>query len=162
MDAGDNDDSINRIRFTQETIFGNKMDLMNIDKIQGVIIRLRSNEEAEESKNALIAMLEELIRKEDVDEKKKHLSNSFGLKMSSDIERRFAEMCNLSDVLIDKALEKGLEQGEEKGEKKGVEKGKILARFEDGMSPEEIALKTNVSIDKVKEVLAQEQAQAQA
>ena len=154
MDAGDNDDSINRIRFTQETIFGNKMDLANIDKVQGVIIRLRSNDEAEESKNALIAMLEELIRKEDVDEKKKHLAHSYGLNMSSDDERRFAEMCNLSEVVFEK--------GEEKGLVKGVERGKILARFEDGMSPEEIAVKTNVSIDKVKEVLAQEQAQAQA
>ena len=74
-------------------------------------------------------------------------------------------MCNLSEVLIDKALEKGLEQGEEKGLVKGKLEGKlegkILARFEDGMSPEEIAVKTNVSLDKVKEVLEQEQAQAQ-
>ena len=71
--------------------------------------------------------------------------------MSSDDERGFAEMCNLSEVVFEKGEEKGLE--------KGLERGKILARFEDGMSPEEIAVKTNVSLDKVKEVLAHEQAQ---
>ena len=53
-------------------------------------------------------MLEELVKKEDVGEEKNHLSNSFGLKMSSDIERRFAEMCNLSEVLIENGEKKAL------------------------------------------------------
>ena len=60
MDAGDDEDSIIRLNLTQENIFGRSMDLPNIDKVQGGIIRLRSNENSAESKNTLIAMLEEL------------------------------------------------------------------------------------------------------
>lgn len=36
--------------FRQETIFGKDMELFNLDKVQGVIIRLRSDERAEKIK----------------------------------------------------------------------------------------------------------------
>ena len=71
MDADDTEDSINRIRFRQETIYGKDMTLENIDKVQGVIIRLRKNENTEKSRNKLIAMLEELLRKESAEVKKR-------------------------------------------------------------------------------------------
>lgn len=58
MDAGTHEDSINRMVLRQETIFGKDMELFNLDKVQGVIIRLRSDERAEKSKHMLIAMLE--------------------------------------------------------------------------------------------------------
>lgn len=38
MDANDDEDSINRICFTQENVYGKKMELPNIDKVQGVVI----------------------------------------------------------------------------------------------------------------------------
>lgn len=44
MDTADEEDSINRIRFVQEIVYGKEMNLTNIDKVQGIIIRLRSNE----------------------------------------------------------------------------------------------------------------------
>ncbi len=47
------------------------MTLENIDKVQGIIIRLRKNENTEKSKNKLIAMLEELLRKESAEVKKR-------------------------------------------------------------------------------------------
>ena len=46
MDANDDEDSINRICFTQENVYGKKMELPNIDKVQGVVIRLRKRENA--------------------------------------------------------------------------------------------------------------------
>jgi hypothetical protein len=152
MDAGDNEDSINRIRFVQDTVFGKDIEFSNINKVQGIIIRLRSNIDAMESKNALIAMLEELLKNEPVDIKKQRLSEDFGLKMSIDIERRLGDMCNLSQVLIDR----GLEEGVEKGVKKGVEKGKVVARFEDGMNIETIAHKSQLSVERVKAILKEE------
>ena len=54
-------------------MFGKKMNLDNLDKVQGVIIRLRKNEDAETSKNVLIAMLEELIKRDSAEAKKKKL-----------------------------------------------------------------------------------------
>jgi len=53
-------------------------------------------------------------------------------------------MCNLSEVLLEKGIEKG------------IEKGKIIARYEDGMSVEDIAVKMKVKVDMVKYVLIEE------
>ena len=44
MDSADHEDSINRIRFTEETVFGKSLDLHNINKVQGIIIRLRKKD----------------------------------------------------------------------------------------------------------------------
>ncbi len=60
MDSNADEDSINRIRFVQENVYGKMMELANLDKVQGIIIRLRQKENVESSKNYLIAMLEEL------------------------------------------------------------------------------------------------------
>ena len=73
--------------------------------------------------------------------------------MSSATERKVNEMCNLSEVLVEKGIEKGIKQGIEKGIKQGIEIGAIIARFEDGMSIEMIAEKTNVDIEQVKSIL---------
>ena len=70
MDSADQEDSINRIKFTEETVFGAPIEMQNLNKVQGIIIRLRKNENVEKSKNILIAMLEELLKKEAVADKK--------------------------------------------------------------------------------------------
>ena len=152
MDAGDNEDSINRIRFVQDTVFGKDIEFSNINKVQGIIIRLRSNENVAESKNSLIAMLEELLKREPVDIKKQRLSENFGLMMSVDTERRLGDMCNLSQVLIDQ----GEEKGRVKGREEGREEGKVVARFEDGMNIETIAHKSQLSVERVKAILKEE------
>ena len=82
------EDSINRIRFVQENVYGKMMELVNLDKVQGIIIRLRQKENVESSKNYLIAMLEELLKKRDKEKKKKNLSSNFGLIMTEETIRR--------------------------------------------------------------------------
>ena len=62
-------------------------------------------------------------------------------------------MCNLSEVLIESGDKQGFERGDKQGFKRGELSGKITARYEDGMSIEQIAEKTNVSVDIVKETL---------
>ena len=127
MDSADEEDSINRMRLTQETVYGKEMQLDNLDKVVGVIIRLRKNERAEVSKNQLIAMLEELLKKDEINQKKKKLMSEYGLVMDDDTERRLGEMCNLSDLLVENGIkrgfEKGIEQGIERGIEQGIEKG---------------------------------------
>ena len=41
MDSADDEDSINRMRLVQENVYGKEAKLDNLDKVQGVIIRLR-------------------------------------------------------------------------------------------------------------------------
>ena len=110
MDSADQEDSINRIKFTEETVFGAQIEKENLNKVQGIIIRLRKNENVEKSKNILIAMLEELLKKEAVADKKKILSEEYGIVMRDDTERRLNTMCNLSEVVLEKGIEKGMRQ----------------------------------------------------
>lgn len=85
MDSNADEDSINRIRFVQENV--------------------------ESSKNYLIAMLEELLKKGDKEKKKKNLSSNFGLIMTEETIRRIDHMCNLSDLIVEQGIEQGIEQG---------------------------------------------------
>ena len=108
MDSADDEDSINRIRFTQENVFGKKMNLDNLDKVQGIIIRLRKNEDAKTSKNVLIAMLEELIKRDSAEAKKKKLEEKYDIVMDDETERKVNTMCNLSEVVLERGMEKKL------------------------------------------------------
>ncbi len=137
--------------------WGRDYTLANLGKVQGVIIKLRSNENAERSKNLLIAMLEELLRKDEAENKKKQLSEDFGLIMSTETERRVNDMCNLSEVILERGIGIGLEKGKgiglEQGKSIGEISGKVIARFEDGMTIEEIARKSDVSVEVVEKIL---------
>ena len=139
MDSADDEDSINRIRFTQENVFGKKMKLENLDKVQGVIIRLRENENAEVSKNVLIAMLEELLKRDSAESKKKKLKEQYDIIMDVETERRVNTMCNLSEVVLERGVEQGMEQVAEK-------------MLKANKPSEEIRNFTGVSMDKLKEM----------
>lgn len=139
MDSADDEDSINRIRFTQENVFGKKMKLENLDKVQGVIIRLRENENAEISKNVLIAMLEELLKRDSAEAKKKKLKEQYDIIMDVETERRVNTMCNLSEVVLERGMEQGMVQVAEK-------------MLKANKPAEEIKNFTGVSIDKLKEL----------
>ena len=73
LDGKENEDSINRIELTTKNIFGQKSNFNNINKLQAVIIKLREAQNVEVSKNRLIAMLEELVSKDDTETKKKRV-----------------------------------------------------------------------------------------
>ena len=124
MDSGDDEDSINRICLSQETVFGKEMPLSNLDKMVGVIIRLRKNEDAAESKNILIAMLEELLKKDSSEVKKQKLEEQYGLVMNDETGRRLDVMCNLSEVVMEKGIEKGIEKRNRKGNRERNTKGR--------------------------------------
>lgn len=110
--------------------------------------------------NMDIAMLEELLKKESADIKKKRLSENFGLIIDTETERRMNYMCNLSEVLVEKGLEQGIEQGIEKGIAQGIEQGIeafITDKLEDGISSEIIIQKLekrfNLTNEKAREYL---------
>ena len=69
-------------------------------------------------------------------------------------------MCRALEELKQEGIAEGIEQGIEKGMEKGLERGKILARFEDGMSPEEIAHKMGLTVKQVEQVLEEHKADA--
>ena len=129
MDGADDEDSISRICLRQESVFGKLADLHNLDKVVGVMIRLRANENVEESKNKLISMLEELLRKEAAHIKKKKLADKYGLIMTRETERRVSEMCNWSEAIAEREYNKGLKSGIERGIEQGESRLNELNRL---------------------------------
>lgn len=79
MDTDDDEDSISKFSLKSETVFGKETVFPELDKMCGVIIRIRENDDVDESKNQLIAMLEDMLRNEDGTIKKGKLMQLFEL-----------------------------------------------------------------------------------
>ncbi len=110
MDAKEDEDSVNRIEFTQNTLYGRDVELPNIDKVKATIIRLRKNPDARESRNTLIAMLETLLSNLDASSKCERLEKQYGFIINDETARRVKTMCNLSDVVEERGEERAIER----------------------------------------------------
>ena len=79
---------------------------------------------AGENHKGILELLEVLLSSERTTaEKKNVLESRFGIAMTEEMEGEVTEMCNLSDVLEERAMEKGRAEGMEKGRAEGMEKG---------------------------------------
>ena len=81
----------------------------------GMVIRIRNNSDVAESGNRLIAMLEDVLSREDSDVKKRKLEEKYAMKMTLELEGRIKRMCNLSDVVVERGIELGIQQGMQRG-----------------------------------------------
>ena len=115
MDADDAADSISRISLKQDTLFGMPYDFPKLDKMCGMVIRIRNSCNVTESRNRLIAMLEDVLSREDSDVKKRKLEEKYAMKMTLELEGRINRMCNLSDVVVERGIELGMQQGMQMG-----------------------------------------------
>ena len=115
MDADDDGDSISRISLKQDTLFGMPYDFTELDKMCGMVIRIRNSRNVTESRNRLIAMLEDVLSREDSDVKKRKLEEKYAMKMTLELEGRINRMCNLSDVVVERGIELGIQQGMQRG-----------------------------------------------
>ena len=108
MDADRTSDSISRISLKADTLFGKSCGFPKLDKMCGMVIRIRNNNNVAESKNKLIAMLEDVLSSEDSDVKKHKLEDKYDMKMTTELEGRINGMCNLSDVVEERGIERGI------------------------------------------------------
>ena len=133
MDAADDEDSISSISLKSECLFGKQCDFPQLDKMCGMVIRIRNNENATESRNRLIAMLEDVLSTQDGESKKRKLEEKYDMKITTELEGRFDSMCNLSEVVEERGIEKGI-RGlvdilKEMGTSKEVIVDKIMEKF---------------------------------
>lgn len=69
---------------------------------------------------ALHRFIEAIIGKLDVKDKIRILQDEYGIRMTSGMEGRLMNMCNLSSSLVEKGLERGIEQGIQKTQRETV------------------------------------------
>ena len=127
LDNSEDGDSIEEIYLDTNTVYGNKRKPYDIDLMRGIVINVRSGENIKDSQNILISMLEKLLSKSSVEEKKCILTEKYGMVMTTELEGRMQTMCNWSEAIMEmsykEGLEKGIAEGLEKGVEKGIEKG---------------------------------------
>ena len=96
-------------------------------------------------------------------EKKERLEKEFGIHVGYEMKERMDVMCNYSAMVerhgieqgIEQGMQQGIEQGTEQGKAQGIQIGRILAHYEDGIMPKDIAKKMNIGLEKIEEVLMQ-------
>ena len=77
-----------------------------------------------ESRNRLIHMLEELFSQKSVKEKKRILTEEYGMIMTEELEGRMQNVCNWSEYFMEAGLKEGLEKGILEGREKGIKEGR--------------------------------------
>ncbi len=139
MDAEDDADGISQISLCEKTLYGMPQNLEQLDKMCGIIIHIRKNDNLEESRNKLISMLEDAFSNESCEKKKEKLEEKHGIKMTIELERRVNQMCNISDFIEERAIKSGLEKGMAQGMAQGMEQAETqMAKklFQNGVSYE--------------------------
>lgn len=111
MDSKETEDSIEEIGLESSMIFGNSENRHPTDLMKGIIVNIRNGENIDletvkKSKNKLIAMLEELLSRKGVTEKKHILESEYGMIMTEELEGRMQKMCNLSELVKESAVER--------------------------------------------------------
>ena len=123
LDNSEDGDSIEEIYLDRKIAYGNKQNPYDTDLIRGIIINLRNGKNIKDSQNILISMLEKLLSKSSVEEKKRILTEKYGMIMTTELEGRMQTMCNWSEAIRETSYKEGIEEGIEKG----IEKERLNA-----------------------------------
>ena len=122
--------TITRYRIREENCVGSAHEPEeNYDLLSIVLVCLNGGSGSEESE--LIDLLDTVLSNEvSAGEKKRKLSDEYGMRINQQLEREVLNMCNLSEGVERRGIEKGMAQGMEKGMAQGMEKGSALAKLE--------------------------------
>lgn len=88
-------------------------------------------------------MLEKLLSQISVEEKKRILTEEYGMIMTTELEGRIRTMCNLSENIKELGIEEGIEKGIQKGIEKGIQKERLNAiqrMMDAGLTKDQIML----------------------
>lgn len=121
------ENTITEYRMEQKKVFGDFKGEARYDLLSVVMVCLGRDEERAEGSRLHHLLATALSEKISVREKEETLHDLYGIKTSVEMKEGMRQMCNLSDLIEERAItrgmEKGLQQGIEKGIERGIEKG---------------------------------------
>ena len=120
-------DSIEEISLKRNTVFGSKKNKYDLDLMRGIIINVRIGKNIKDSQNTLISMLEKLLSEISVEEKKRILTEEFGMIMTTELGGRMQTMCNWSEAILERGMEKERLNAIERMIQAGATKEQILS-----------------------------------
>lgn len=151
MDGEVTEDSIEEICFESRMVYGNTKNRHETDLMRGIIVNIRNEaddtlETVTKSGNRLIAMLEEILSKKTVAEKKQILADEYGMIMTEELEGRMHNMCNLSELVEERATKRERIDAIRRMLKANATKGQIISF---GYTEEEIETAENALYENV-------------
>ena len=152
MDTGKEEDSIIKLGLEANVIYGKSRWKPDFSLINGAIIRIRENADAEVSKNKLIAMLELLFSKTPRETKKKKLEEDYDFVMSTEMEGCVDDMCNISDLFEEQVTERVTERVTEEVTERVTEQtliAKVVKKIKRGKNIAEIADELEETVETV-------------
>ena len=139
--------TITKYEMCEVPLVGNFRGKARYDLMTGVMICL--GEGISKETNSLLQLLGTLLTKElSPKEKEEQLKNVYGIEVSRLEKERLNHMCNLSELIEERAMEQGIEQGIEKGRTE-----MIWNMYEMGMSLENIAKVSKLSLEDIKALI---------
>lgn len=87
-----------------------------------------------------------------VEEKENLLSKEYGIETFVEVKEALNTMCNLGDLIEEKAIERGIKRGIEQGIERGTENS-IEKLLKKNFSAEEVAYMLDVDINYVRRIL---------
>lgn len=126
------ENTITSYNITPQNVYGNFAGKARYDLLSAVMVCL-PKENNTSGGNKLHKLLTTVLSEElDVESKKQILKNDFCIETSRELKEGLNLMCNLSDLIAEKAVKRGLEQGMEQGMEQGIKQG-IKQGMEQGM-----------------------------
>ena len=116
--------SIAKYYMTKEDFYGKPPENGKYDLLEVVMVYL-GDEKASEKGNSLHQMLSALLSEKLTAREKKEALDSYGIQTTAELEGGLENMCNLSELVVERATARGLEKGIAEGLEKGLEKGLI-------------------------------------
>ncbi len=141
LEDSEDGDSIEEISLDRNTVYGNKRNSYDIDLMRGIIINIRNGENLKDSQNVLISMLEKLLSEMDVEEKKRILTEKYGMIMTTELEGRMQSMCNLSENIKEQSIKTERLNAIERMIRAGATKDQIVSL---GYTQEELTEAENI------------------
>ena len=140
------ENTINRFFIAEEKLVGDvEYKKANYDLLSIVMIGLGKPDSPRYK--GLLEMLEVLVSKRTVEEKKRILQEKFNFKMTNNMIKEATEMCNLSQAIEDK--------GRELGKREGINIGRAEGKFEATLSMlKNMKANTGWSAEKAMEIAA--------
>lgn len=147
--------TITKYDIQQTPIAGNFQGTARYDLMAGIMVCL--GREIHQEKGSLLQLLGTLLSDGlTAAEKEEILERDYGIETSLPAKEVLNTMCNLSDLIEEKAEAKGLEKGIEKGMEKGLQQGRtdlVIRMYENGLPVEQISEIAQLSVDEIEELL---------
>lgn len=143
--------SITEYRMEPKLIYGQYRGKARYDLLSVIMVCIGKDEKASGGNKLHRLLTTVLSEKLPVQEKKDILKQEYGFEMDREVDGRMTGMCNLSELIEERALERGRAEGMERGRAEGIVESSLEFGLPENKILERLQSKLNIPLDKAQE-----------